>query len=170
MDLLALVADQRCVACAAPGRLGCAACRRALPWLGPPGCLRCGGAAAVAPCPTCAGLDPALAWVRTAVALHGEAPAPPEPPREVRGAVDAAPRGPLEGRGHGHEDAAGHRRRDGGDDAAGGEPPDRGARLVLPGPDGVARGAVQGDGRAHPRERRVEARRPEPRQRAPAGG
>lgn len=73
MDLLALVADQRCVACAAPGRLLCAACRRALPWLGPPGCLRCGAAAAVAPCPTCAGLDPALAWVRAAVALQGPA-------------------------------------------------------------------------------------------------
>jgi predicted amidophosphoribosyltransferase len=72
VDVLALVADQRCVACDAPGVLLCAACRRALPWLGPPGCPRCGGPAA-APCPTCAGLDPALAWARSALRLAGPA-------------------------------------------------------------------------------------------------
>ena len=72
MDLLALVADQRCVACAAPGALLCGPCRRLLPWLEPAGCARCGGPVA-RPCPTCARLDPALAQVRSAVRLAGPA-------------------------------------------------------------------------------------------------
>ncbi len=74
MDLLRLVADQRCVACDAPGRLLCAPCRALLPWLGPPGCPRCGGPARV-PCPTCAALGPALGPVRSAVRLEGPAAA-----------------------------------------------------------------------------------------------
>lgn len=72
MDLLAPVADQRCVACRAPGALLCAPCRRLLPWLGPPGCPRCGGPAAD-PCATCARLGPALGGVRSAVRLSGPA-------------------------------------------------------------------------------------------------
>jgi ComF family protein len=44
-ELVALIAPPRCAVCAAPaGRAGevlCAACRRALPWLGDPRCARC---------------------------------------------------------------------------------------------------------------------------------
>ena len=44
-DLVALIAPPRCAACAAPAghaaEVLCAACRRALPWLGHPRCRRC---------------------------------------------------------------------------------------------------------------------------------
>ena len=44
-ELVALVVPPRCAACGAPGRRAaevvCAACRRALPWLGAPCCARC---------------------------------------------------------------------------------------------------------------------------------
>jgi len=74
VDPLRLVADQRCVACDAPGRLLCRPCRVRLPWLGPVGCPRCGGPAST-PCATCAGLAPALDAVRSAVRLEGAASA-----------------------------------------------------------------------------------------------
>lgn len=42
MDLLRLLADQRCAVCDARGPLLCAACRRSLSWLEGPLCPRCG--------------------------------------------------------------------------------------------------------------------------------
>lgn len=41
-DLVDLLVPPVCLACGAPGRDLCAACRRALPWLDGPRCARCG--------------------------------------------------------------------------------------------------------------------------------
>ncbi len=75
MDPLRLLADQRCVACDVRGTLLCADCRRHLPWLRGPLCRRCGEPVAAdrIGCPVCVRLDPALATIRSAVALDGVA-------------------------------------------------------------------------------------------------
>ena len=69
MDLLRLLADQRCVICAARGTLLCSACRRQLPWLQGPLCLRCGepDPHARLRCTLCARLGSSITTVRSAL-------------------------------------------------------------------------------------------------------
>jgi len=69
MDLIRLLADQRCVVCAARGTLLCSACRRQLPWLQGPLCVRCGepDPHARLRCTLCARLGSNIATVRSAL-------------------------------------------------------------------------------------------------------
>jgi len=69
MDLIRLLADQRCVVCAARGTLLCSACRRQLPWLQGPLCVRCGepDPHARLRCPLCARLGSNITTVRSAL-------------------------------------------------------------------------------------------------------
>lgn len=73
MDVLRLLADERCVVCAARGMLLCRPCRRALPWLAGPLCHRCGEPAQQAriACPVCERLGRRLGGVRSALRLEG---------------------------------------------------------------------------------------------------
>ena len=73
MWLLDLVFPQCCVGCGASGSLCCAACRGAIPRLGPPWCERCGAPTAwpVARCRECAGRRIAFTDARAAIAYDG---------------------------------------------------------------------------------------------------
>ena len=73
MDVLRVLADQRCVVCDARGAVLCVACRRALPWLRGPVCTRCGE-----PdphdrlrCTLCERLGGAIGTARSAIAHDG---------------------------------------------------------------------------------------------------
>ncbi len=73
MDLLRLLADQRCAGCGVRGAVLCRACRGALPWLAGPLCLRCGEPEPqpTIRCPVCRRLGVAVGTVRSAIALAG---------------------------------------------------------------------------------------------------
>lgn len=70
MDLLRLLADQRCAVCGRRGVLLCPACRRTLSWLRGPLCARCGepDPHARVRCPLCARLGRSVATARSALA------------------------------------------------------------------------------------------------------
>lgn len=69
MDLLRVLADQRCVLCDMRGTLLCGACRRELPWLQGPLCPRCGepDPHGRLRCPLCARLGAGIASARSAL-------------------------------------------------------------------------------------------------------
>ncbi len=73
MDLLRLLADQRCAGCGVRGAVLCRACRGALPWLAGPLCLRCGEPEPepTIRCRVCRRLGVAVGTVRSAIALAG---------------------------------------------------------------------------------------------------
>ena len=73
--MLELLLPQRCLVCGRDGRQLCRSCRRALPWLLPPLCERCGAPTAwpVSRCRECAGRRLAFASARAAVGYDAAA-------------------------------------------------------------------------------------------------